>query len=380
MQKILDSIKWLDPVACFGLLVWALIDTYRQSPLLSIMILFLLLMDIGRRHVRMKRRYSTVFSILPIVLCVLILAVKNLGTIQVYYFFLLDEIFGLPRGKLQSSLIAVHFAGFMTAEGYAIYVTNHQNSGHSFYSVFILLSVYALLLFFFIVIHYYKWDRDKLKILNARLIDYSFKEREYLVTNERDHISQELHDSMGHSLMAALMNVRYLKAIQDKSLEERKKQIDVIEELLKECIENLRDSVYNLKELDENINLREEVERIANKFDDLGLIEIQTSFDNKIDKAPNTIKSVLYKTIREGISNSIKHGNATLIQISVHDVSHQIELLIKDNGSGCTEIHKSFGLNGLADRVKKIGGEIWFTSEKNKGFIIKALLPGGKEN
>lgn len=111
-----------------------------------------------------------------------------------------------------------------------------------------------------------------------------------------------------------------------------------------------------------------------------GFIKIQTDFDNKIDKAPNPVKTVLYKTIREGITNSIKHGNATLIQIYIHYVSNQIELLIKDNGSGCADIHKSFGLNGIVDRMKEAGGEVWFTSVKNKGFTIRALLPGGNEN
>lgn len=198
--------------------------------------------------------------------------------IQVYYFFLLDEIFGMPHGKLQNSLIAAHFVGFMTAECYAIYVTEHQNLGHNLYTVFILLGSYAILLFVFAVIHYYKWDRDKLKVLNAKLIEYSFQEHEYLIAHERSHISQELHDSMGHSLMAALMNVRYLRAIQDKSLEEKNKQIDEIEKLLKECVENLRGSVYDLKKLDDNINLREEIERITSKFDDLGLYQNPNGF------------------------------------------------------------------------------------------------------
>ena len=380
MQKILDYIKWFDPVARFCLLVWAAISTYRQGTLLFVIVLLLILLDIGRRWLQIIRRYPTIFSIISIVLCMLILADNRNDMIQVYYFFLLDEIFEMPHGKLQNSLITFHFAGFITAECYAIYIIEHQNFGQNFYTMFILLGAYAFLLLIFAVIHYYKWDRDKLKVLNTKLIEYSFQEREYLVANERSHISQELHDSMGHSLMAALMNVRYLKAIKDKSPEEKNRQIDELEELLKECVANLRGSVYNLKELDENINLREEVERITNKFNNLGLIKIRMDIDDKTDKAPSPVKNVLYKTIREGITNSIKHGNATSIQIHIHYVSNQIELILKDNGSGCAKIHKSLGLNGIIDRIKKINGEVWFTSVRNKGFTIKVLLPGGNEN
>lgn len=86
--------------------------------------------------------------------------------------------------------------------------------------------------------------------------------------------------------MAALMNVRYLKAIQEKSPEERSRQIDELEGMLKECVENLRGSVYNLKELDENISLQGEVRHIIDKFDELGLVKIHLDSDDKIENAP----------------------------------------------------------------------------------------------
>jgi signal transduction histidine kinase len=55
-------------------------------------------------------------------------------------------------------------------------------------------------------------------------------------------------------------------------------------------------------------------------------------------------------------------------------------MIIKDNGSGCEDIKKSYGLNGIVDRVKEVGGEVWFISRKGKGFTIKTLLPGGNTN
>ena len=227
------------------------------------------------------------------------------------------------------------------------------------------------------MIHYLRREQDRLKVLNANLIEYSFEEREYLIAKERGNISQELHDSIGHSLMAVLMNVHYLKAIQNKSEDERKKQIDEIEELLKECVSNLRESVYNLKELDETICLKDEIDRVVKKFGELALTSIRLNYDSRVEEAPNYIKAVLFKTIREGITNSIRHGNADSITISIRYMEEQIEMIVKDNGSGCADICKSYGLNGIVDRVKKVNGEVWFTSEKNKGFTIKTLLPGG---
>lgn len=381
MQDIFDHMNWFNSIARFGLLIWAAVNVCQQNwdPLLFVIVLLLIFFDFGRLRLQAVRSHPAVFSILSIVLCMILLTAKRTDMIQVYYFFLLHDIFTTQRRKLQNSLIAVHFVGFITAECYAVYVVEHQNFWQNFSDVFALLAIYAILLYVFAVIHYFKWDRDKLKILNTKLIEYSFQEREYLIASERSHISQELHDSLGHSLMAALMNVRYLKAIQDKSPEEKSGQVDEVEEILKECVENLRGSVYNLKELDENINLREEVGHIIDKFDELGLIEIHLDSDDKIENVPKPLKSVLYKTIREGITNSIRHGNASSIRISIRYVDDRIELLIKDNGCGCENIQRSYGLNGIEDRIKEVGGEVSFSGAKNKGFSIKALLPGGNK-
>lgn len=386
MRKILDHMKWFDPVARFILLAWAviwLVVTYWKNPVLSglslSILVFLILLDIGRLRSRFVPNHFTAFSVLSIVLCALFLAAKRADIIQIYYFFLLDELLDKQKGKIPKALIVIHFIGFMGAECYVLYGTGHEIFQKDFSDIFILLACYALILLILIVAHYRRWEREHLKELNAKLIEYSFQEREYLFAKERSQISQELHDSLGHSLMAVLMNVRYLKAIQDKSQDEKDKQLNEIEDLVKECVSNLRTSVYNLRELDETVNLREEIERIIQNFDQMGLIKIRLNYDDQIDEAPNAIKVILHKTIREGITNSIRHGNASSVQISIRRKENHIELVIQDNGSGCAEIHKSFGLNGIVDRVKEVGGDVWFISAKDDGFTIRALLPGGNE-
>lgn len=76
----------------------------------------------------------------------------------------------------------------------------------------------------------------------------------------------------------------------------------------------------------------------------------------------------------------MRHGNTDSVQLSIRSVEEHIEMIMKDNGCGCSDIQKSYGLNGIENRVKEVGGEVWFTSQKNKGFTIKTLLPGGNAN
>ena len=385
LQKLLNM-KMFYLVTRFVLLVWAaarLSIVHRQDSFLFVflfvIVTLLVLLDIGRLCLPFVRGHPAAFLILSIALCVLFLTVRRADIVQIYYFFLLHDIFTIRKDKVPKALIAVHVAGFIGAEGYAVYVTEHESIRQVFSDIIVVFACYALILLVFSWIHYFKWERERLKVLNASLIEYSFQEREYLLAKERGSISQELHDSLGHSLMAVVMNVRYLKAIQGKSQEEKDKQLDEIENLLKECVTNLRSSVYSLRELDKSINLREEIQRIIQKFDELGFVKIGLDYDSEADKAPGHVKAVIHKAIREGITNSIRHGSASSVQISIHCEQNRIELIIKDNGAGCADIHKSYGLNGIVERVKETGGEVCFTSAKNKGFTIRASLPGGDE-
>lgn len=390
MQKILAVFKWLDPIARFTLLAATAAQVAMDvlwNPLtkgiLFCCVMILILLDVGRLLIPAVQHRPIVLDITCIIsmgLCLLLYANRESTFIQIYYFFLMGEFFHIQQGKRLKALIAAHFTGFI-AVWCCLQLAREQKSPEQYVKSFLVLcAVYALILFIFAVIHYFKREQERLRVLNTNLIEYSFEEREYLLAKARSSISQELHDSLGHSLMAVLMNVRYLKAIQDKDEAERKKQITEIEELLKECVANLRGSVYSLKELDESICLKDEINRIVHKFGELELINIRVNYDDRVEAAPNYIKTILFKTIREGITNSMRHGNANSVQISIRCAAEHIEMILRDNGRGCSDIHKSYGLNGIADRVKEAGGEVWFTSQKNKGFTIKTLLPGGNAN
>lgn len=296
-------------------------------------------------------------------------------TNNIYYYVLLDDIFDITEFKLRIKFILFHFLGILLYFPINKFIFMNKNIAHIVHSLVYAILAYILILFIFSIIHTYRYERDKLKLLNSNLIEYSFKERDYLLSEERSRISQELHDSIGHSLMALSMNIRYLKVLKDK--DKIQTEIIEIEALVKESINTLRSTVYNLKELDEHYNLREEITKIIQKFNELGIVKINFDFSTNINFSSNRLENILLTTIKEGITNSLKHGNPSTIDISIKTINDDLQLTITDNGQGCKYINKSNGLNGITERIKKINGEVAFTSSINKGFTIKTLIPGG---
>lgn len=178
-----------------------------------------------------------------------------------YYFFLMDDIFDTTEFKVRVKFIFLHISAFLFYFLVHKFIFVNKNYEITAYNLIFTILVYTLTLSVFGIIHNYKHERDKLKILNSNLIEYSFKERDYLILEERTRISQELHDSIGHSLMALSMNIRYLKALNDK--DKIQSEICEIDKLVKESINTLRSTVYNLKELEGEYNLKEEIGKIA---------------------------------------------------------------------------------------------------------------------
>lgn len=383
MQKFLYYFKRVCLVLQFLLLISAavlLIFEFHRNPVELVVFLvmdaLLILCDLYRVFTRSTRRYQSVILGVSLIDCALLMFFCHEVSFQIYYFFLLDLLFDLKNRKLEYLYMAFHTTGYFLSMGFYLFIVEQRAIFYGIENLLTLMATYGLVMLVFVIIHYFKSEQERLQILNADLIAYSFGEREYLIARERSEISQELHDSIGHSLMAVLMNIRFLKAIMPRENGKLTEQVNEIEKLLKGCVTSLRGSVSDLRKLDDNIRLKDEIEHIAHKFNALGFVKIELDFDDLADTAQKQIKSAIYKTIREGITNSIRHGNASKIMISIRCPKEQIELIIRDNGLGCADIHKSVGLCGILERVKDVKGKAWFTSQKNKGFTIRALLPG----
>ena len=87
-------------------------------------------------------------------------------------------------------------------------------------------------------------------------------------------------------------------------------------------------------------------------------------------------------TLREGISNGIRHGGSTAFFFELKDMGHYVEFLLSDNGKG-TDMHafkEGFGLSGMRAKAEKLGGMVNFSSEEGEGFEIRMSLPEKLKN
>lgn len=212
------------------------------------------------------------------------------------------------------------------------------------------------------------------KSRNELLAAYD-KVEETAVFEERNRIAKDIHDTVGHSITAIIMQTEAARVNMDKDPEKAKECIVAANLQAKMCLEQMRDSVHLLSGTGPQEPLKESLERI--------LTDTVAGTDLKVRSQIEDVALVpeaerfLMNTLRECLSNAVRHGGGTAFLIELNDRGNWIEFFFSDNGSGIDmrEFREGFGLTGMRLRTEHFGGMIRFSSEKEEGFEITISLP-----
>ncbi|MGD1952713.1 MAG: sensor histidine kinase [Leptolyngbyaceae cyanobacterium] len=89
---------------------------------------------------------------------------------------------------------------------------------------------------------------------------------------------------------------------------------------------------------------------------------------------------MLYRIAQEGITNIVKHANATAVELSLMADESGFRLLLRDNGRGfdLTQTSTGFGLQGMRERAQTIGGQLTLNSRPGEGCELRLTIPANQ--
>lgn len=197
-----------------------------------------------------------------------------------------------------------------------------------------------------------------------------------MLTEERNRLSDDLHDSLGNCINTISSNLEYaLKNINNTA--EIKDCIEISYEKSTSAFLHLRRIVEELKPIDiEDNGLLWALNSLFYKLRIKGInIEFSHYYvdDEQISRKKHG--ETIYYICQEAINNAIIHGRADQIMITLTQTECDIKLYITDDGLGCDQIVKSKGLNSMESRIKALGGTIEFGSPSEGGFNLRAAIP-----
>lgn len=223
------------------------------------------------------------------------------------------------------------------------------------------------------------------KQLNRELIKQQFLAEKNARLLERENISRNIHNSVGHSITAAIMTLDAADMLYDKSPDEARKRMNDANERIRGSLENIRRAVRTLDEEGNPVS-------VSDLIGDMNGIMDEFVLDSKIDldrlyktedtsvMIPHEHAEFLTGVLSEMLTNGVKHGNADRFLVILSGDHTHLRLSVSDNGktdfnekNSAARIEKGFGLKKMISYAARFGGKTEFTNDD--GFRAVVELP-----
>jgi signal transduction histidine kinase len=210
---------------------------------------------------------------------------------------------------------------------------------------------------------------------------------------ERRKLSRELHDHVGQMLTALRMELGRIDRIRadrggrgDRSfaavdsgfsaaLAECRQLVDDMVRIVRDLALGLRPSMLD------DFGLQPALEWLTRDFTRRSNVPVELQITGNLDALSDQHRTCIYRVVQEALTNCVRHARATAIGVIVRAREEIIDVSVSDDGIGLDPSRRAagFGLRGIEERVRELGGNITFLSAAGQGATLSIKLPIVKE-
>lgn len=211
--------------------------------------------------------------------------------------------------------------------------------------------------------------RQELQELSARLLSAQ--------EEERRNISRELHDEVGQSLSALLMEAGNAAARVSPDSTEVRRHVESIKRLAEASVQVIRNMSLLLRpSMLDDLGLVPALEWQAREVSKRTGLRVQITADENASELPDDHKTCIYRVVQEALHNCARHAQAHNVTVEVLQQPSQILLSVVDDGRGFDARRvRGLGLVGMEERVHHLGGALRVKSQPGSGTTIAVVLP-----
>ncbi|MBJ7348639.1 MAG: sensor histidine kinase, partial [Thermoleophilaceae bacterium] len=211
--------------------------------------------------------------------------------------------------------------------------------------------------------------------------------KQLIQAQERDRatVAADIHDGTLQQLGATAMRLELIRTrVATNDPDAVNELIDSCAAEIRTCTKDLRTLLMELRPqvLDDN-GLEAALRELGN-----GVKNVAVSVNYSLpDNPPDVLAITAFRIVQEALNNVRKHSHATTASVDVSEVNAEIRIEIRDDGvgfegaaSGPSSTGQHFGLLGMRDRARMLGGEFSIVGKKGAGTVVTATLPDVKDN
>lgn len=209
-------------------------------------------------------------------------------------------------------------------------------------------------------------DNDEL----MRQSEYTFK------LEERNRLSQQIHDDVGHAMAGALIQLEAARTLLDTDKAKASALIANAVAISRDGLERIRQTLKNVKPQQEELGigrLRLFVDELAAKH----AVAATLTYDGDLDAITPKQWQIIHSNATEAVTNALKYSGAANIHVELRVLNTFVKATVADDGKGADKVIKGLGIVGMEERAAADGGNV--IVDGSNGFRVTTLLPRSKE-
>ncbi|WP_135549074.1 sensor histidine kinase [Paenibacillus cymbidii] len=208
-------------------------------------------------------------------------------------------------------------------------------------------------------------DNDEL----MRQSEYTFK------LEERNRLSQQIHDDVGHAMAGALIQLEAARTLLDTDKAKAAALIGNAVAISRDGLERIRQTLKNIKPQQEELGigrLRLFVDELAAKH----AVAATLTYDGELEAITPVQWQIIHSNATEAVTNALKYSGAAHIRVELRVLNTFVKATVADDGKGADKVIKGLGIVGMEERAAAAGGNV--IVDGSNGFRVTTLLPRNK--
>lgn len=205
--------------------------------------------------------------------------------------------------------------------------------------------------------------KEKLDIANAQL-------ERYIQEEERNRIARDLHDTLGQTLTMIKLKSELTIRLVEKDPEKAKHELHDILNTSRYALKQVRELVTDMK----FISIKKEMELSKDVLQNAG-IELIVKDEEPMLTLSNVAETMLALSVREAITNIIKHSGASQCVITSYTETEFYCIQVSDNGHGNLRQGEGNGLQTMTERMTMLQGDMYMKADPGQGTVITLKVP-----
>jgi len=199
---------------------------------------------------------------------------------------------------------------------------------------------------------------------------------------ERRKLSRELHDHVGQMLTALRMELGRIDRLRTHTDTRVGAAVAECRQLVDDMVHLVRDLALGLRpSMLDDLGLQPALEWLARDFARRSNVRVALEFSGALDDLTDLHRTCIYRVVQEALTNCVRHARATAIRVVVSATADSLDVSVSDDGIGLDPTRRAsgFGLRGIEERVRELGGSVTLLSEAGQGAMLSIRLPVQQE-